>query len=182
MVLKGTPQEVLPPKEWRKSRFKTFKKSRGHAGRADTRATVHRRTATRTAVHLAMPAVGTFGSCSMVVHGHAQSCNPPSCFHWLFDASLDIWSSLKLLLKSSFLVKSTSFSKKQDKDVINTMWIKEVNLILLSSTIDTKTPRELNQIRAKIRTIIGTTNIPTRTFCSSSSKTKDKNWTKQKLN
>jgi len=34
-----------------------------------------------------------------------------------------------------------------------------VNLILFSSTIDIKTPRETSQIRAKIRTNIGTTNM-----------------------
>ena len=143
---KRNPTKGLP-KRMQKS---CFQKSAKLQGWLDARQCLDARPTVRHAL-VGCTAMRGFSACSTVVRGGTRSCNPPSCFRWFFKASLDLCSSLKLLLKSFFLLNPWVSLESKEKYVINTIWIKQVNLTLFSSTIDLKTPRQMSQTRDKIR-------------------------------
>jgi len=81
---------------------------------------------------------------------------------------------LEITSKIFFLSKLDFSSESKTKYGISTIWFKGIEFDHFSPKFDMKTPKEMDQIRAKMRPNIDATNTPTPSFYSSSSKTKVK--------
>jgi len=121
----------------------------------------------------AQQVVSGTGHCSTAVPCGARSCDFLSCFPQFFGAFFESLSFVEITHKVPFFQNPKISPESKTKHIISMIWFKGSEFDSFSTTCDMKTPRETNQIRAKIRSNIGSTNTPHLLFA--------RHWTTQKL-